>query len=524
MSIRKMLLLSLSISFLSLWGMGKLYAQKWPTDCKEVQIISSLDQEMQSAYFFKSKGKNPRPLLISLHTWSGDYTQKDTLSWMCIDKNYNYIHPDFRGKNNKPKACGSKFAIQDIDDAITYAIKHGNVDQNEIHIIGNSGGGHATLFAYMKTTYQVKTFSAWVPISDIGKWFYESKGRGNKYALDIAKSTMKGMMMDKEHYLLGEEEAEKRSPFYMQTPIEKRKNSKLFIYAGIHDGYQGSVPITQSLTFFNKVVQDYDSTDQKALIPNDHILEMLASQNFISEKSDKIEDRHIHYQRKYQDLLQVTIFEGGHEILSNVAINHIEPRKILTIGDSNGAAKDGWVTQLKGLRFGDFIYNTSISGNTIGFDNQGKEKLNSLKNIDSYLNQSSSELGGLSDIIILLGTNDCKAVFDEKINRIPKNLKQLILKIKAHPAYQTYKPRILIVSPPPYGKDDIMLEKYHGGAARVASLIPKFQKVAEKNDCDFIDIHTPLVPYWETYAKDGVHLIEKGQILIGTMIHTWLEN
>ena len=49
-----------------------------------------------------------------------------------------------------------------------------------------------------------------------------------------------------------------RSPFYMHTPVEKRKNSKLYIYAGIHDGYEGSVPISQSLAFYNKVVADFD--------------------------------------------------------------------------------------------------------------------------------------------------------------------------------------------------------------------------------------------------------------------------
>ena len=45
------------------------------------------------------------------------------------------------------------------EDAIAYAIKYANVDSNEIHVIGTSGGGYATLLTYMKTRHSVKTFS-----------------------------------------------------------------------------------------------------------------------------------------------------------------------------------------------------------------------------------------------------------------------------------------------------------------------------------------------------------------------------
>ena len=159
-------------------------SQSWPSECRKIGITSTMDGKIQPAYFYSSKDKQ-RPLIVSLHTWSGGYEQKDTLSWACIAKDYNYIHPHFRGPNNNPMACGSTYAIQDIDDAIDYAIEKGNVDTTQIHIIGVSGGGYATLLAYMKTKYPVKTFSSWVPISDLYKWYYESEGRGTKYAYDI---------------------------------------------------------------------------------------------------------------------------------------------------------------------------------------------------------------------------------------------------------------------------------------------------------------------------------------------------
>lgn len=141
----------------------------WPAECSTIEIPSTMDGNMQPAYFYAVKGEEKRPLIVSLHTWSGGYKQKDTLSWVSIDRNYNYIHPHFRGPNRQPEACGSELAIQDIEDAIAYAIKYAPVDTNEIHVIGTSGGGYATLFTYMRTKHPVKTFSAWVPISDIEK-------------------------------------------------------------------------------------------------------------------------------------------------------------------------------------------------------------------------------------------------------------------------------------------------------------------------------------------------------------------
>ena len=55
----------------------------------------------------------------------------------------------------------------------------------EVHIIGVSGGGFATLAAFMNIEYPVKSFSAWVPISDIEAWYWECVGRGSRYAEDI---------------------------------------------------------------------------------------------------------------------------------------------------------------------------------------------------------------------------------------------------------------------------------------------------------------------------------------------------
>jgi hypothetical protein len=250
--------------------------QNWPEPFKQIEIPCSIDNEMQKAYVHFSNSKTPKPLIVSLHTWSGDYTQKDPLVSQIVKNDWHYIHPDFRGPNNTQKACGSLFVISDIDDAISYALSNANVDPEQIHVIGASGGGFASMLMYMKSKHNVRTFSSWVGISDLEKWYYESLGRKNKYAQHIALATTGDTLG------IDIKEARFRSPVYMETPVRKRKNAKLFLYCGIHDGYNGSVPITHTIDFYNKVVADFDSKQSDARVPVE-IREKLLRQRCLPE-------------------------------------------------------------------------------------------------------------------------------------------------------------------------------------------------------------------------------------------------
>ncbi len=290
----------------------------WPTAFQEISIPSTLDASHQKAMFLPASGDSQQALVVSLHTWSGDYRQKDPLATMISEKGWNYIHPDFRGSNNHPEACGSEKVIQDIEDAIQYAMKQGNVDPDNIHVIGTSGGGYATLLMYMKTSLEIKSFSAWVPISDLVDWYWACDSRGLKYAGDILQST------GSRDSVLDTEEAKRRSPYFMDTPVSQRKNSTLNIYCGIHDGYSGSVPITQSINFYNKLVRDMKG-NKAALVPREDALYMLSQRTFNpSEEAPLIqpEGRRIHYRKQFQSI-NLTIFEGGHELLPGAAMEEL---------------------------------------------------------------------------------------------------------------------------------------------------------------------------------------------------------
>ncbi len=103
-------------------------------------------------------------------------------------------------------------------------------------------------------------------------------------------------------------EAEKRSPMYMETPVKKRASSKLYIYEGIHDGYTGSVPITQSINIYNKIVSDLIPVEKEAIVPENDIMEMLASQNFVASQNGTIGNRIIHYRKTFEDKVRAYHF------------------------------------------------------------------------------------------------------------------------------------------------------------------------------------------------------------------------
>jgi hypothetical protein len=146
---------------------------------KLVTINSSLDNVSQKAYVFGASEIN-RPLIVYLHSWDGNYKQKDSISGMSINSNINYIRSNHRGPNTNPKACLSKYVISDIDDSINYMINKYSVDKNNIFVVGGSGGGYTAIGYYQKSKYKIKKTLAYVPITNLVQWYSETRWGGVK--------------------------------------------------------------------------------------------------------------------------------------------------------------------------------------------------------------------------------------------------------------------------------------------------------------------------------------------------------
>lgn len=291
----------------------------WPSQARLIEIISSIDQSPQKCYLYKSSAQSKEPLIISLHTWGGNYAQRDPILKYCVEENVNYLHPDFRGPNNNPTAAGSYLAIQDIDDAIQWAIDSLRVDTEDIHIIGVSGGGFATVNSYMKTRHKIKSFHAFVGIYNLEDWYYESLQRNNNYANDILAIT--GTINNRPN----PEEVKKRSPLLMKTPTKERLNTRLYLYAGLHDGYTGSVPISQSLELYNKIVRDFNKKAKDATISLNDMYTLLKRRSLPSFEIIKegLLGRDILFQKNYKGLVEIIVFDGGHEMPNDNILKRI---------------------------------------------------------------------------------------------------------------------------------------------------------------------------------------------------------
>jgi len=266
----------------------------WPAGFEVVEIPSTMDGKIQKAYVHESEQDGARPLVVSLHTWSATYAQKDPLAPKLQAAGFHYIRPDFRGANTKPEAAASALALQDIDDAISYCLENWNVDSERIFVIGTSGGGHATCAAYFKSAHPVAAFFAWVPITDLGEWYLQCRQRGLKYAKHIERIC--GGSFDPVV-------AAERSPMHLPIP---ERSARLYLYAGINDGYSGSVPISHSINLFNRLAEPEDQVNGATFV------RLLTKA--VEPTGEKIENRDV-WHRSNSQRVSLTIFEGGHQML-----------------------------------------------------------------------------------------------------------------------------------------------------------------------------------------------------------------
>ncbi len=292
---------------------GLLATPHWnKNDFKKVSITSTIDGQSQHAYFHRSEGEAPRPLLISLHTWANDYTEKDPLAPLAVQNNWNYIHPDFRGPNWRKKACLSSLVTADIDDAIQFAINKAIVDSNNIFVVGVSGGGYATLGTYMRTRHKVKGFLAWAAISDLATWHQQSKSRDLPFAQDVNDCTSDANAIDKN-------EAKKRSPLFLPMPVSA--NGRLELFAGINDGYSGSVPISHSISFFNRLVAEFGRASER--VGQADLSNLLTRGVKPPAIPRTLGNRVVLYEKDTPEV-SLTIFEGGHELLPDYCFTRLK--------------------------------------------------------------------------------------------------------------------------------------------------------------------------------------------------------
>ncbi|MCP9236411.1 GDSL-type esterase/lipase family protein [Lewinella sp. JB7] len=193
-------------------------------------------------------------------------------------------------------------------------------------------------------------------------------------------------------------------------------------------------------------------------------------------------------------------------------------RSLLVIGDSNGAAAQGWVAQLQQIRGGGPLVNTSVSGNTFGFPDDGVER-NTLENLTPYLRRGYAEMGAIDEIIIALGTNDCKEKFADRREEIGRHLQTLLQRTRAFFAERGQEvPRIVLVTPPPAGADDRVSTEFRGVKACTATLSDFLREIAVGEGYCVADLQQKPGDAVLVHSDDGIHFTAQGYRMLARSI------
>lgn len=291
-----------------------------------VTIQSTRDGSPQKALFYVPPEARPggkgalAPLLVTLHTWSNGFDQCVEYLPHAVERKWVMVAPDFRGRNDRPEACGSALAIQDVLDAVAYARAHARVDESRIYLVGVSGGGHMSLLMAAKAPQVWAGVSAWVPISDLAAWHAENVATNRGYAKSIEKAC--------------------GGPPGPKTAAEYRARSSIFhlaaakglpidLNAGIHDGHTGSVPISHTLRAFNLLAEVNGLKDRQ--LSAEQIAFMTdkeqPSPDLAGQGAKDSERKRSVLFRREAGPARVTLFDGGHEGETRAALSWLARQK-----------------------------------------------------------------------------------------------------------------------------------------------------------------------------------------------------
>ncbi|MFT5016470.1 MAG: lysophospholipase L1-like esterase [Neolewinella sp.] len=196
----------------------------------------------------------------------------------------------------------------------------------------------------------------------------------------------------------------------------------------------------------------------------------------------------------------------------------LSKRNILVIGDSNGAGK-GWVYQLQEVRGGGPLVNTSIGGNTFGFNGMGELRRNTLENLTPYLRKGYAEMGSIDEILISLGTNDCKAEYADRRNEPAEHLATLLTRTRAFFSERGQDvPRIVLITPAAAGENAAVSDEFQGVKACLKDLSDQIRAVAAAEGLCLVDFQQKPGDQLLKFSKDGIHFDERGYKLLAEAV------
>ncbi len=275
----------------------------------DVRIRSSADGHEQPALWLPPRGHGPQPLLVVLHSWSYGYLQHAGIPFgrWAAQQGWAMVHPDFRGRFATAEATGSDLAVQDVVDAVDFALAEGDVDADRVFLIGFSGGRMMALLMAGRHPQRFAGVAAWVPIHDLVDWHAYNAERQTRYAREIRASCGGDADRDAE----AREQCRHRSP---RTHLDGARRARLPVYIG-HGVDDTVVPPAHALRAFNQLADPADR------FPDDAIA--AAARSELADELRGRVDAEAYFDDEDPDVVlsrrsgAVTLvpFEGGHDMV-----------------------------------------------------------------------------------------------------------------------------------------------------------------------------------------------------------------
>jgi dienelactone hydrolase len=279
-------------------------------DVEDVEIPSSADGAQQQALWLAPQGDEPRPLLVVLHSWSTRYLQHFSTPYgrWADQEGWAMVAPDFRGVFDRPEATGSDLAVQDVLDAVDWALERGGVDAERVFVVGFSGGGMMSLLMAGRHPDRFAGAVSWVPVHDLADWYAYNRDEqaGSGYQFEIASSCGGDPTSEQS----ARKECEQRSP---EAHLDATRDAGMAVYLG-HGLSDRTVPPDHAVRAFDHLADEDDrlGEDVRAAVARGEL-----PQDVPGEQAESFfgpEDPEVLLARR-SGPVTLALFEGEHDMV-----------------------------------------------------------------------------------------------------------------------------------------------------------------------------------------------------------------